>query len=339
MSYNHLHIDHLIAQMLSGYATEQERKELEEWLSASDDNRAVFEELEKVWQAPQDDAHEKGMDNIRDQIWENAIANEDEREEVTGIQKVFSFPWRSVAAVFLLVVSGLYFYSNTLKNSESRVAGKRDVWVEKENPTGKRSVYYLPDSTKVWLNAESTIGFSESFSDTLRYVRLKGEAFFEVVKDTRRPFIVEANGITVQALGTAFNVSQDIGNPDITVALLEGKVKIENKEKTHMVILKPGEQLVASKGNTAFATQPFDYDVALGWKDGILVLQRDDFSTFCRKIEKWYGVKIEVRGNAPDDWEIRARYQNEGLQNVLKDLSFNKEFDYKIEGKNVYLTF
>nr|WP_295923979.1 FecR family protein [uncultured Dyadobacter sp.] len=339
MSYNHLHIDHLIAQFLSGNATEHERAELEEWLAVSADNRAVFEELKKAWQTPPVDEYEKRMDNIRDRIWEDAVADEEAGEEGLGIRKIFLFPWRSIAAAFLLVVAGLYFYSNTLEHNKSRVAGKPDVWVEKENPTGKRSVYFLPDSTKVWLNAESTIGFSENFSDTLRYVRLRGEAFFEVVKDASRPFIVEANGITVQALGTAFNVSQNLGEPDITVALLEGKVKIENKEKTHTVILKPGEELVASKGNTVFATQRFNYDAAIGWKDGILVLQQDNFSSFCRKIEKWYDVKIEVKGKAPDDWQIRARYQNESLRNVLKDLSFNKDFAYKIEDKMVYLTF
>lgn len=337
MSSKYSHIDHLIAQYLSGVASQEEKAELDEWILASPLNKQVFEELRKMWNAPPATDYHEGMDAIRDQIWEEAVGEGEEKGAL--FRRLYAFPWRAIAAVFIFVMAGMYLYTSSLKTNKLSFVSKPTVWIEKESPLGKRSVYFLPDGTKAWLNAGSTIGFSENFSDTLRYVRLQGEAFFEVVKDTDRPFIVEANGVTVQALGTAFNVSQDMGQPDITVALVEGKVKVENREKTHTVILKPGEELVASKGNTVFATRNFDRDLAVGWKDGILVLRQENFSSFCRKIERWYGVKITVKGHAPDDWQIMARYQDESLQNVLKDLSFNKDFNFKIEGEAVSLSF
>mgnify|MGYP000980182590 CR=1 FL=1 len=337
MSSKYSHIDHLIAQYLSGVASEQEKAELDEWILASPLNKQVFDELKKVWHAPPALDYHDGMDAIRDQIWEVAVGEGEEKG--TLFRKLYRFPWRAAAAVFILVMGGLYFYRGGLETNRLSMAEKPAVWIEKESLAGKRSVYFLPDGTKAWLNAGSTIGFSENFSDTLRYVRLQGEAFFEVVKDHKRPFIVEANGVTVQALGTAFNVAQEMGETETTVALVEGKVKVENKEKTHTVILKPGQELVASESNTVFATRKFDADETVGWKDGILVLKQENFSSFCRKIEKWYGVKIVVKGSAPDDWHIMARYQHESLHNVLKDLSFNKKFQYKIEGETVSLSF
>jgi ferric-dicitrate binding protein FerR (iron transport regulator) len=170
-------------------------------------------------------------------------------------------------------------------------------------------------------------------------VELWGEAFFEVAKDQQKPFIVEAAGIQTEALGTAFNIRAYPEDPIIGVALLEGKVRVQNVDQVQTAVLTPGEELFASKDNTQFIRQPFKYDNTFGWKEGVLIFDGADFISFRSAIEKWYGVKVEVKGKAPDDWDIRARYQRESLKHILRDISFNKNIKFKLNHKNVLLTF
>jgi ferric-dicitrate binding protein FerR (iron transport regulator) len=211
--------------------------------------------------------------------------------------------------------------------------------VEKLNPAGQRSNHRLPDGTEVWLNAESRLTYPEKFDDTLRRVQLTGEAFFEVAKDPQRPFIVEAGGIKTQALGTAFNIHA-YPEEDITkIALLEGKVRVQNANSVQTTLLSPGEELLISNKNSDISTQPFNYESTFGWKEGILIFEGADFISFMSTIEEWYGVDVKVKGTPPTDWHIRARYQNENLEHILRDICFNKSIKFELHDKNVLIIF
>src|SRR5690606_25341873 len=123
----------------------------------------------------------------------------------------------------------------------------------------------------------------------------------------------------------------------IKVALLEGKVRIQNNIQSQLALLSPGEELYASKNTNKFSKLKFNHENTFGWKDGILIFDGIDFTTFCRTIERWYGVKVEVMGKAPDDWELRARYQREDLTHILRDISFNKNINFEIQDRKVHI--
>lgn len=336
MSHHHPDIDHLISLYLSGRASKNERQELEQWISASSVNGKVFERLKEIWAMCSPDEYRRDMEQVRDRIW--AAGTGKQQKVKAPVRRTMDIPyWSKVAAVFLVFLAGAWLFFHLIQ--ENVTVPETVALVEKVNPAGQRSSHRLPDGTRVWLNAESSLKYPEKFTDSLRLVELKGEAFFEVAKDQLRPFIVEAAGIQTEALGTAFNIHAYPEDPEMKVALLEGKVRVQNIDQVQTAVLSPGEELLAPKDNAPFSRQPFKYDNTFGWKEGILVFDGADFASFRNTIEKWYGVKVEVKGTAPDDWDIRARYQHEALQHVLRDICFNKNIKFELQDKNVLITF
>lgn len=334
------HIDHLMILYLTNHANEQEKLEFESWLASSESNRLVFENIRKAWNENNDYEEEiKGVEEIGDFIWNQSVneVKTDQNEKESPFLGVFS---KVAAVISLLVLSGYVWY-NYLDEYVNQIGTIPSMvtWVEKVNKKGEKKYYQLPDGSAVWLNSESTLRFVSEFADTVRKVELEGEAYFEVKKDIRKPFIVEVYGSSVVVLGTSFNVSSYRNDKNVRVALLEGKVKVENKEQTQMVMLSPGEELIASKDDDIIRKERFNYENTFGWKEGILSFDGVDFTEFKSKIERWYNVSIEVKGNAPDNWELRAKYKNEFLKNVLKDVSFNKGFKYRIENDQIVITF
>lgn len=283
--------------------------------------------------------YEKRLDDVRDRIWASAV------EEVSPVETIApasatKFRWLKAAAIFILILMGGWLYSILVKTDEPVVA-TAVVWLEKSNPKGQRSSHMLPDGTKVWLNVASRLYFPEEFSDTLRQVRLVGEAFFDVVKNPKKPFIVETEGLTTSVLGTSFNINAYPESREIKVALLEGKVQVQNTgpSEVQTSVLAPGEELLAPKDYSTFIKQPFRYENTFGWKEGILIFDGVDFASFRKTIENWYGVNVELKGSAPRDWSVRARYQRAPLEHVLQDISFNKNMNFVIKDKTVVITF
>lgn len=334
------HIDHLMILYLTGQADEKEKLEFEEWLTLSESNRLVFENICKVWNENSDyDEELPGIEEKGDEIWnrsEEVFESENKKESIFSV-KVFT----RVAAAVTLIIMGWY----VLEKYHSPVTGKKEIistsiaWIERENKKGERKYYQLPDGSAVWLNAESTLRYAAAFADSIRKVQLDGEAYFEVKKDVTRPFLVEVYGSTVAVLGTSFNVSSYQNEKEVKVALLEGKVKVQNTEQTQMVMLRPGEELIVSKEDDILRKARFNYEDTFGWKEDILSFDGVNFTDFRYRLERWYNVQIEVRGNAPENWELRAKYKNEVLKNVLKDISFNKGFRYQIENEKIIITF
>ncbi len=346
MNYRFPDIDRLISLYLSHRASESERKELEEWLHASKANQEVFGHLKKVWSMSSQGNYHTGMDRVRDQIWKYGIGHQ-HRIKVPVQRTVDVCYWSKLAATFLIFLLGAWLFTYLNKEGNGLLPDTAAL-VERENRAGQRSIHMLPDGTQVWLNAESSLVYPEKFTGTLRMVQLKGEAFFKVAKDQQKPFIVEAAGTKTLALGTAFNIHAYPEN-DIKIALLEGKVQVQNVGQWAAVpglpvrfqtaILSPGEELVVYKDNSDFDRGPFNYESVFGWKEGILFFDGVDFACFRSSIEKWYGVKVTVKGTPPADWHIRARYQHEDLRHVLRDICFNKDIKFKLEDKNVQITF
>lgn len=337
MNYHYPDIDRLISLYLSRRASERERQELEEWSHASAANREVFERLKKIWSMSSHDGYHADMDKLRDQIW---ITGTEQKHRIKAPVRrtVDIFYWSKVAATFLIFLAGAWLFSYLVKENTALLP-ETVAWIGKVNPAGQRSIHMLPDGTKVWLNAESSLTYPEKFSDSLRMVHLRGEAFFAVVKDRQKPFIVEAAGIMTQALGTAFNIHAHPEDDVVKVALLEGKVQVQDVGQVQTAILSPGEELLVPKNNLDFSRQQFNYEKTFGWKEEILIFDGADFAGFRRAIEKWYGVKVKVEGIPPDDWHIRARYQHEDLRHVLRDICFNKNIKFELHDKKVLITF
>ncbi|MEQ9437900.1 MAG: FecR domain-containing protein [Cyclobacteriaceae bacterium] len=331
-------IDRLIGLYLSQRASVHEKEALERWLQASPANREVFEQIKSVWLSAADTPLSSEAKQVRERIWK--AGTESVQNTKPTVHRVLDLVYLGkVAAIFILFLLGAGLFSYWVQENPALILPPPVALIEVNNPSGQRSFHTLADGTEVWLNAESSLKYPEKFSDTLRFIQLDGEAFFAVAKDRQRPFIVEAAGIQTQALGTAFNIHSYPEDDTVQIALLEGKVRIQSNEQAQTAILSPGEVLLAARDHTDFHRKPFNYENTFGWKEGILIFDGADFNSFRTAIERWYGVEVTVTGNPPADWHLRARYQQEDLRHVLRDVSFNKHLRFSLEDDQVLLTF
>lgn len=162
-------------------------------------------------------------------------------------------------------------------------------------PRGGEYQLLLPDGTKIWLNAATTISYPTRFGGQERKIRLSGEAYLEVAKDPQHPFVVETDKQTVKVLGTHFNVNT---YTDRTITTLEeGSVLVSSLRGTKQALtVKPGEQAIYA--NT-LALQPADLESALAWKNGLLFFRDTPLQTMLSEISRWYDVDVEYKGTPP----------------------------------------
>lgn len=276
-------------------------------------------------------------DKIYLETFENILL--DEKREKLSISKKHwwenLFQLRNIAAV--LLISVLFWLSwDILKSSEKadNLALVPLEWVTRSVPIGKKSVVTLSDGTKVFLNSNSEISFPKIFSDTLRTVSIKGEAFFEVKKENRL-FIVQANGVKINVLGTSFNV-KEMEEGQLSIALVTGKVRV-NDDSGNQVNLNPKEMLVL-KENGPFIKTGFDSLEILGWKNKYLIFKKDKFHSVKKKLENWYGVEVEVKGSVNPNWTYSGIYQDELLENVLKGIKHTSGINYSIKNRKVIIS-
>lgn len=159
-------------------------------------------------------------------------------------------------------------------------------------PKGGTYQVILPEGTKVWLNAASSIKFSASFASLKeRKIELTGEAYFEVAKDAKRPFKVHTDKQEVTVLGTHFNISSYADESMLKTTLFEGSVKVSNLHKVEdQVILKPGQQSVIANGK--ITVDQADIDEVLAWKNGLFVFNDEPLEYIMKKVSRWYDVEV-----------------------------------------------
>jgi transmembrane sensor len=333
-------IDHLISLYLSNRASESQKQELEQWINASKANREVFEHIKKIWSEPAEVKVDSNINKKRDAIWAAGTGEKGIKKPPASVVDISYLS--KIAATFLIVLmSSWIVYQLTIPNKFFKAAVISDAIaiIKKQNPAGQKSMHMLPDGTQVWLNAQSILTYPETFSDSLRLVKLTGEAFFEVAHDASKSFIVETSGTRTEALGTAFNIQGFAEDETVKVALLHGKVRVKPLSKAQASILVPGEELLIPKNGAEITKRKFNFEKTFGWKQGLLVFDGVDFKTFCGTVEKWYGVRIKTIGSPQTRWDLRAQYSNESLRLVLRDISFNKNFKFELRDKELLIIF
>lgn len=201
--------------------------------------------------------------------------------------------------------------------------------------TPKGGMYQLvtPDGSKIWLNASSELKFPGSFGSGRRIVELKGEAYFEVAKDKKRPFIVKTSGQETEVLGTHFNINNYADEPATTTTLFEGAVRVHQIHANGKVVLSPGQQAVLK--NQQLKVQKADESAALDWMNGKIVFKNETLESIMRKVSRWYGVEVQIKGDIADleFWGAVSRHNN--LSAILNYLKETEDLDYSIKGINV----
>lgn len=197
-------------------------------------------------------------------------------------------------------------------------------------PPGGQYQLTLPDGTKVWLNAASSITYPTAFTGTNRTVSVTGEAYFEVAKKAHQIFTVALQGMTVRALGTSFNINAYSEEPVISTTLMEGVVEISGRQLT------PGQQL-QMKDNKIVQVLQADLEQTIAWKNGFFRFNRTDIKTVMRQIARWYDVEVLYEGKIPTDRFVGELPMNAPVEEVLRALG-KIQVHFRIEGKKIVVT-
>ncbi len=200
-------------------------------------------------------------------------------------------------------------------------------------PRGGQYSLTLTDGTKVWLNAASSIKFPTSFAGNSREVTVTGEAYFEVAHNPARPFRVIINNQQIEVLGTHFNVNAYADEPDIKTTLLEGSVKVINKNRT--ATLYPGQQALVDHAGTVIAvkTLPNAHEI-IAWKNGFFEFNQASTATIMRQVARWYDVEVTYSGKLPDKTFSGTIARDVNASQLLEILSYSG-LHFKIEGKKI----
>lgn len=163
-------------------------------------------------------------------------------------------------------------------------------------PRGRQYQLILTDGTKVWLNAASRIVFPTAFGEKERKVTIDGEAYFEVARNTAKPFKVNAGSTDVEVLGTSFNINAYKDEHDTRTTLLDGSVKIYGANAN--VVLKPGQQAITDQ--QLKVESDVNTDQVIAWKNGLFYFNSTGIATVMQQLSRWYDIDVRYEGRVPD---------------------------------------
>jgi ferric-dicitrate binding protein FerR (iron transport regulator) len=199
-------------------------------------------------------------------------------------------------------------------------------------PKAKQYRLVLPDGTRVWLNAASSIRFPTAFRGRERRLEVSGEVYFEVAQDKNMPFVVQVDKTEIVVLGTHFDVMDYGDERTINTTLLEGAVKVRNGKQE--ILLTPGEQGSVERASGKLSSSPVDVDAVIAWTKGRISLANSDLSVLMRQISRWYDVDVKFQGKIPDLHVGGFINRDVDLSTVMEFLGENG-VHYRTEGRTI----
>ena len=361
----------LIAKKLSGEASEAELKELEQLLRNNPDLHYPVQTVIDLWKSDnrfdQEQAHEAFRRHV-ERMGELKVDFKSESEEDYSeniprfARKIVLWP-----AVIVVLVIGSLFFLFRYTGSGNRVSQNITKEPEKAisritTKNGSKTNLLLPDGTKVWLNAGSSISYDSSYDKTIREVVLSGEGYFDVVKNKEKPFIIHAAKINIKVLGTQFNVRSYPTDNTTEASLIRGSIEVTFRDRPNKkVILKPNEKIVVdNERNTddvsstvqqtslkkaheipGVDVKKLTYEYKTGtiietsWVENKLIFQDEPFDEIARQLERWYGVSIIFKTNHLKEERLTGSFRNETFRQALDALKFTAPFNYSMDNNNV----
>lgn len=214
-------------------------------------------------------------------------------------------------------------------------------WVTSDSPRGQKSVITLADGSRVFLNAGSSLSYPEVFDTGIREVKLTGEAFFEITKNPKLPFVVTSGNVTTKVLGTSFNV-QAFPEQQVSVTVATGRVQVEatspqqqqDGKGANRVILTPNDQAVYASEQEGLLISHVNINKFLAWKDNTLLFENTTIEEAVAVLERWYNVSIAFDDARIKSCRINGQYKDESLENVLKSIQYMYHVDFTFKAQN-----
>lgn len=323
------HIYNLLSLYMTNTISKEESAELKARINLSDDEE-LGDVLNSMWDKynvyPQPE--KRILDEMFNQI----------KKQVRPFSLRRKMDWAlRIAAILLIPLLSLlsvYLFNNT--NGDS-IYERNEMVVEADK--GQKAKLTLSDGTKIRLNSESMLVYNQNFGKESRDVTLKGEAYFEVAKDSIRPFIVHTNFLDIEVLGTSFNVYSYENEEKIEMTLISGRIKIEtHTNPVNTIYLSPNEKASFNKISRRILVEKTDNRFETAWLRGGLVFRSESMKQVIYKLERRYGVTIHLSDPKIEEDIFTGSFDSDNIIDVMKILRTHYEFTYKIMGNDVYVS-
>ncbi len=321
---------------IDGKLGKKDRKEVVKWIHSSKENADRYAEIKADYVfATMPDITLKSRERRR----------RDFTLALTRIAAALLLPVAALAAwSFVTQEKRLDTYATLYENLKGRSIDATGMMEYTVN-SGVKGKVVLPDSTVVWLNSATTLSCPSVFDPEKREVTLVGEAFFDVRTNPDWPmYIKTTKGFTAKVTGTKFNLSAYNNDEELKLTLLEGKVSLL-EDVTHQEIeVAPMDEIKLKETGTVNGTPKYSgvkqaanvYNNT-AWKDGFLVFDDTPMTEVIRKMERWYGVSIDIKDPKIEAYHFTANFSSESLDRVLELIKSSSFVDYTIDGKMVTL--
>jgi ferric-dicitrate binding protein FerR (iron transport regulator) len=319
-----------ISARLKNEADKDQMRQIQEWLDLSPEHPVILNEIMNVWSVSKNRSDFYRPDlSVNWQRLMKSISYQPEKKVARSIL----LRWGAAAAVLVLVfLAGMRVDSDLFKSS-AKITYTRIV-----APEGNKTQVVLPDSTYVWLNSGSELQYASNYSATNRAVMMKGECFFDVVKDPTHPFVVQGSKFKVRVYGTRFNVNEDAEKNTADVTLVSGKVQVLNLNEKPVTELMPGQQLVYEKG-IYHVQKAANIEALTAWLNNMLIFDNQPFEEVIHYLEKWYGVKIHLDRTLYYSHNYTFKVKTESLREVMELISVITPIEYHIEGEQITIKY
>lgn len=244
--------------------------------------------------------------------------------------------WKYIS--FAASIALLFFISFYIMEKR---ADNELVYYETTAVPDAKTKIVLPDSSVVWLNANASLRYPRKFTDKIRKVNISGEAFFEVHKDTKKPFVVQADGIRIQVLGTSFNVDAETGSDEIEVTLLTGKIAIYNdanlSDKADL-IMSPGEHATFRRTDKKLAVSHVRTGSATSWVSGEFIFRDNSLEEITRELQRAFHVKIHIENETLRQQTFDADFTDkETLEEILSIMQISARYTIEKRKGEIFL--
>lgn len=307
----------VLQRFFAGTASFEEEEAVCNWVDASDENREELIRERKYF----------------DILLLRNIKNSKKVQSVRrfGLPPVIRESLKVAAAISILIVSSLYIYNTVVKSAPAVALNKIVV------PPGQRANITLSDGTNVWLNACSEMTYPASFTQDTRNVSLKGEAYFDVSKDAKHPFVVQTKSCDIKVLGTKFNVQAEELDCEFSTALLEGSIELTNKVKSGSKIrLSPMQK--AEWRNSEMVVDSIRSLDNYRWKEGLICFENIRFTDLMKRFEKTYDIRIVIQNKRLDDYKCSGKCRvSDGVDFILQVLQRSTRFTFSRNDDNTII--
>ncbi|RFZ84155.1 FecR family protein [Mucilaginibacter terrenus] len=291
--------EYLVKGYIEGTATTSEREELLSWYRA-EGNEARLSPYQS--ESEENEAKKRIFNNIQQQV------------KATGPSKSLTLSRLAIAASVIVIVCLAIFWSTNKGNSAVELATVT-------TKAGERKIIELTDGSKIWLSAKSSLIYPVAFNGRTREVTFTGEAFFDIAKDKKHPFIVHTANTSTRVLGTSFNIRSFTEHEDVVIALFTGKVSFAGDKKD--VTLLPNNQIVYNKKTNLTKVLPIpDVSAILGRHNGYYEYKNVPAKEVVEDITRLYNLQVKVQGGVKDCTFFGRIKPGESPEKFLKKMAF-----------------